>query len=179
MKSDQIISEGDDYLNNQKLKRTQSVLNDKIILIVNAGSQKKRFILKKIKKLGLTTIVINKKVETWAKTYVDHWIIADSSNHAEVIHKVHNFISTHPEIKIDGAITFWEDDVLLCSRICDRFKFIGIPLAVAKKARNKFLFREFCVKNKLPVPGHAYIHSEEDIKNIVQTLKFPLVIKPV
>ena len=128
--------------------------------------------------MGLTTIVINKKVENWAKSYVDHWILTDNTNHAEAIQAVHNFITTHPEIKIGGAVTFWEDDVLLCSRICERFKFTGIPLSIAKKARNKFLFREFCKKNGLPTPKHAYIRSENDIKGINKTLNFPLVIKP-
>jgi len=162
-----------------KTDQKSDILSNKTILIVNIGSQKKRFIIQKIKKLGLKTIVINKKIESWAKQYVDHWIVADNSNHVEVIQAVHNFINSHPKIKIDGAITFWEDDVLLCSRICDRFKFIGIPHPIAKKARNKFLFREFCAKNDIPAPGYAYIHSRQDIKKITQKLEFPLVIKPV
>ncbi|MBU4375136.1 ATP-grasp domain-containing protein [Patescibacteria group bacterium] len=179
MKNNQLVISDDDPPDSGKTVRKPNILNNMAILIVNAGSQKKRFILQKIKKLGLTTIVVNKKAETWAKAYVDHWILADNSNHAEAVQAAHNFIATHPAIKINGAVTFWEDDVLLCSRICDRFKFIGIPLSVAKKARNKFLFREFCAKNGLPTPRYAYIRSEQDIKGILQNLKFPFVIKPV
>ena len=179
MKSNQIASKNDDFPSSKKISKNLNIFNNIAIIIVNVGSQKKRFILQKIKKLGFTTIVLNKKVETWVKPYVDHWILTDNSNHTEAIQAIHNFIVTHPKIKINGAITFWEDDVLLCSRICDRFKFIGIPLSVAKKARNKFLFREFCFKNGLPSPGYSYIRSEQDIKGIIKSLKFPLVIKPV
>src|SRR3990167_10178478 len=179
MKSNQIASKNDDFTSSKKISKNLNIFNNIAIIIVNVGSQKKRFILQKIKKLNLTTIVVNKKAETGAKPYVDHWILTDNSNHTEAIQAIHNFIVTHPKIKINGAVTFWEDDVLLCSRICDRFKFIGIPLSVAKKARNKFLFREFCFKNGLPSPGYSYIRSEQDIKGIIKSLKFPLVIKPV
>ena len=124
MKSNQIASKNDDSPCIEKTSKNSNIFNNTVILIINIGSQKKRFILQKIKKLGFTTIVLNKKVETWVKPYVDHWILADNSNHTEAIQAIHNFIVTHSKIKINGAITFWEDDVLLCSRICDRFKFI-------------------------------------------------------
>lgn len=179
MKNNQLFNKNDDDLpSHNRIDQKKNMFKDKIILVVNTGSPKKRFILQKIKKLGLITIVVNKKIENWAKNYVDHWILSDNSNHALTIDAIHNFIVTHPTIKINGAVTFWEDDVLLCSRICDRFKFIGTPLSVAKKGRNKFLFREFCSKNGLPAPRYAYIRSGQDIKNIIQNLTFPLVIKP-
>ncbi|OGJ49868.1 hypothetical protein A2335_01525 [Candidatus Peregrinibacteria bacterium RIFOXYB2_FULL_32_7] len=156
-----------------------SFFKDKTILIINAGSIKKRFIYQKIKKLELKIIVLNKKEEGFIKPYVDHWIIADTGNHNECVQAVKEFINTHPEIVISGVITFWEDDVLLTSKILDRFNFIGIPLSVAKKARNKFLFREFCEQNNIPAPKHAYVRSEEDIKKVIENFNFPLVIKPV
>lgn len=153
-------------------------LQGKTLLLVNTGSIKKRFIIQKIKKFGVKIIVLNKE-KNWAEPYVDDWILADTTNHSESIQQVDKFIKEHPEIRINGALTFWEDDVLLTSKISDKFNFIGTPFAVAKKVRNKFLFREFCTAHNLPSPNHKIIRSANDLANVVSELKFPMVIKPV
>lgn len=166
----------------KRLKMTKatssSPLLGKTLLLVNTGSIKKRFIVQRLKKLGLYVIALNKE-KNWAQAYVDQWILADTTNHAESVQAVRDFISANPQVKIQGAITFWEDDVLLTSKITDRFNLIGIPFSVAQKARNKFLFREFCEQNNLSAPRHALIRSVEEIKKIADKFSFPLVIKPV
>ncbi len=152
-------------------------LENKTILVVNSGPIKKRFILQKLKKLGLRVIMLNKE-KNWAQPYVDYWIIADTTNHREAISAVDNFLSANRQLKLDGVITFWEDDVLLTSRIADKFNLIGIPYHIAKKVRNKYLFREFCRENSLPAPAHVLIKSIDDLKEVSSNLDFPLVIKP-
>jgi D-alanine-D-alanine ligase len=149
----------------------------KTILLVNTGSIKKRFIIQKLKKMGLQIVIINKE-KNWAQPYVDYWILSDNTNHAESIQAIKDFMANNPNVKIDGAITFWEDDVLLTSKITDKFNFIGIPLNISKRVRNKYLFREFCQENNLPTPKHLMVRSTEDLKKIPKELNFPLVIKP-
>ena len=139
----------------EKSKEDSTSLKDKTILLINAGSIKKRFILKRINKLGIKVVLLNRKKETWAEKYVNHWILADNNDFGESIQAVREFISSHPKVKIDGAVTFWEDDVLLTSKIIDRFNFIGIPYNIAKNARNKYLFRDFCYKNNIPAPKYT------------------------
>lgn len=151
---------------------------NKTILLVNTGSIKKRFIIQKLKKMGLKVVVLNKE-KNWAGPYVDRWIMADTTNHNESIQEVGKFLTNNSEYKIDGIITFWEDDVLLTSRLIDKYNFIGIPFVIANKARNKHLFREFCLKNNLPVPKYRLIKSASDIKEIIRGLSFPMVIKPI
>ncbi|MFA5022366.1 MAG: ATP-grasp domain-containing protein [Patescibacteria group bacterium] len=153
-------------------------LANKTILLVNTGSIKKRFILQRLKKLGLKIVCLNKE-KNWAQTYVDHWIITDNTNHTEAIAAIKEFIASNPEIKINGVVTFWEDDVLLTSKIADKFNLIGIPFGVAKKVRNKYLFREFCLENGIAAPKHTLVKSLDDIKNLPETFSFPMVIKPV
>ncbi len=152
-------------------------LEGKTILLVNTGSLKKKFIVQRLKKLGLTVICLNKQ-KNWAEPYVDHWIISDTSNHHESLLAVRNFMKNHSKIKIDGAVTFWEDDVLLTSKIVDRFNFIGIPYNIAKNVRNKLNFRDFCKQNGLPAPQHTFIKSKDDLKFVLKNFNFPLVIKP-
>lgn len=162
----------------KEFKNDPNSLKNKTILLINAGSVKKRFILKRINQLGPKVILLNRKKESWAEKYVDHWILADNTNFDESIQAVKEFINANQKIKIDGVVTFWEDDVLLTSRIIDRFHFIGIPFNIAKNARNKFLFRDFCYKNNIPAPRYTYIRSENDIRKIIKEFNFPLVIKP-
>ncbi|TRZ80768.1 ATP-grasp domain-containing protein [bacterium] len=163
---------------NKKLKTNNNDFLDKTILLVNTGWIRKRFIIQKLKKMGLKIVVLNKE-KNWAQPYVDHWILADSTNHTESIQAIKDFMANNPTIKINGVITFWEDDVLLTSKIIDKFNFLGIPLNISKKVRNKYLFRAFCQENNLPSPKYSIVKSLEDVKNISQKLNFPMVIKPI
>ncbi|MDD4607035.1 MAG: ATP-grasp domain-containing protein [Patescibacteria group bacterium] len=150
---------------------------DQTLLLVNTGYFRKRFIVQKLKKLGLKLVILNKE-KNWASQYADHWILADTNNHTESIQEVDKFIKENPDIKINGVITFWEDDVLLTSKLSDKFQFIGIPHNIAKKFRNKYLFRELCLENNIPSPKHKLIHSKEDLEYVAQNFNMPLVIKP-
>jgi len=165
---------------NQKLispPENQNGFHGKTILLVNTGSIKKRFTIQKLKKMGLKVIVLNKE-KNWAQPYVDYWILADNTNHTEAIQAIQSFLASNPQIKIDGVITFWEDDVLLASKIADKFNLIGIPFTVAKKVRNKYLFREFCKANKILTPQHYLIKNQADLDYIYNNFPFPLVMKP-
>jgi D-alanine-D-alanine ligase len=165
------------FMNNKNDKK-ENIFKGKTILIVNTGSIKKRFILQKINKLGMGVIILNKE-KNWAQSYCDNWILADTSVHSEAISAVGKYIKENPNIKLDGILTFWEDDVLLCSKLIDKYNFIGIPFQIALKARNKFLFREFCRENNLPFINYKIIKNQKDIEELGNEFKFPLVIKPV
>lgn len=150
----------------------------KTILLVNTKWISDKFILKALKKLGLGLVCLNKE-KNWAESYVDEWIIADTTNHSEAIQAVKDFMSQNLR-KIDGVLTFMEDDVLLTSKIVEKFNFIGIPYSIAKKVRNKYLFRQFCRDNGLPAPHHTILlKSVKSISDLPEDFTFPAVIKPI
>lgn len=151
-------------------------LKDKTILLVNTGPLKKKFIIQKLKKLGLKIVALHQE-KNWAKDYIDDWILADTYNHEQALFKVKDYLKDGSK-KINGAITFWEDDILLTSKIIDQFNFIGIPYKTAAKCRNKYLFRQFCQQNKINAPRHRLIHTFKDLSLITKDFQFPLVIKP-
>ncbi|MFA5134980.1 MAG: ATP-grasp domain-containing protein [Patescibacteria group bacterium] len=159
------------------MRQHDSPLQGKTILLVNTGSIKKRFIIQRLKRLGLTIVVLNRE-KNWAQQYVDHWIIADNTNYNEAISAIKEFLSANPHIKLDGALTFWEDDVLLTSRIVDKFNLTGVPYGIAKNVRNKFLFREFCRTHDIPTPQHLLVKHESDLQYLRDQFAFPIVIKP-
>lgn len=150
-------------------------LSGKTILLINTGSLKKKFILQRMRKItGLKIVVVNKE-KNWAEKYVDDWIITDTNKHAESLKIVEEYLKSH---RVDGVITFWEDDVLLTSKIADKFGLVGIPYAVAKRARNKLLFRKFCQENNLPFPQFGRANTKEELELLMKKLKFPVVVKP-
>jgi len=146
------------------------------ILVVNTGYYKKKFIFARLKELGYTIYCLNSEIN-WARDYVTDWIIADNYNHSQAIQEVASFTRKN-KIKFDGVVTFWEDDVLLTAKIVDLLGLIGNSHSVASRARNKFLFRQFCQENNLPTPQHIRINSKEDLVKVKNRLKFPIVLKP-
>ena len=134
--------------------------------------------MQKLNKMGVGLVVLNKE-KNWAQPYVDHWILANTDDHQDALTAVAAFLREHPHIKIDGALTFWEDDVLLTSRITSKFNWIGTPYDIVKKVRNKFEFRKFCDQNGIRAPKHSLIRSKKDLARIKEEFTFPLVMKPV
>ena len=153
----------------------RSPLNGKTVLIVN--NYKKLFI-KKAKCFGVKIITLGKESSTLAP-YLDYHINTDTANHPEALAALEKFLAEHPEVKLDGVLTFWEDDVLLTSKISDRYKLIGTPYKIANRIRNKYLFRKFCASNSLPTVKFGSLKSPKDLEEIIKTFKFPLVVKPV
>jgi len=153
----------------------RSSLYGKTVLIVNTT---KKLFVRKAKGFGVNIITLGKEASALAP-YLDHHITADTANHPEALAALEKFLVDHPEIKLDGVLTFWEDDVLLTSKISDRYKLIGTPFKIANRIRNKYLFRKFCVANNLPAVRFGSLKSAKDLEEIVKTFKFPLVVKPV
>ncbi len=153
---------------------SRSGLQGRTILIVNTT---KKFFIKKAKGFGVNIITLGKEVSA-LQPYVDFHISADTANHLEALAAVENFLKIHTDIKLEGVLTFWEDDVLLVSKISDRFRLIGVPYKIANRIRNKYLLREFCAANNLPTIRHKELKSAKDLEEIITTFNFPLVVKP-
>jgi len=151
-----------------------SKVNQKKLLIINTGTVKKRFILQRLKKIGMQIIMVHAE-KNWATPYVDEWILVNTQDHFLVLKKVQEYLKDH---QVDGVVTFWEDDIILTSKIVEQFKFVGIPYKIAKIARNKFSFRKFCQENNISTPKFKLVDSPQDIKVIEKTFDFPVVIKP-
>ena len=149
-------------------------LHGRTVLIVNTT---KKYFIKKAKSFGIKIITLGKEVST-LQPYVDFHINAETANHPEALAALDNFFKEHSDIKLDGVLTFWEDDVLLTSKISDRYKLIGIPHKIANRIRNKYSLREFCAANNLPTIRHKELKGIKDLEEITKTFNFPLVVKP-
>jgi len=160
----------------------KSDLTGKIVLLVNTNSandalHSKKFFIKKVKNLGVKIILLGKEAASF-QPLVDYVIVADTTNFVESLSALESFLQVNSEIKLDGVGTFLEDDVLLTAKIADKYHLIGPSFKVANRARNKYLFREFCQKNNLPIIKHKELKNNRDLEDIIKNFTFPLVVKP-
>jgi D-alanine-D-alanine ligase len=154
----------------------------KTVLIVNtAGANdplhSKKFFIKKIKSFGVKVLVLSQEANSF-QPYVDYCLTANTADYLEALTALDNFFKDKPELKLDGAITFLEDDVLLTAKIIDKYKLVGTPYKVASRTRNKYLLREFCAANNLPVVKFLALKHHKDLEEVIKTFRFPLVVKP-
>ncbi|MFA5024505.1 MAG: ATP-grasp domain-containing protein [Patescibacteria group bacterium] len=168
--------------NGHELEPLRDSLSGKTVLIVNTSSandpqHSKKFFIKKTKSFGVKIIVLGKEANTF-QPIADYCIVTDSLNYLESLAALEQFLKNNPTVKLDGVITFLEDDVLLTAKIADRYKLIGTPYKVANRIRNKYSFREFCVTNHLPVVKYKELKNNRDLEEIIKTFNFPLVVKP-
>ncbi|MFA5155692.1 MAG: ATP-grasp domain-containing protein [Patescibacteria group bacterium] len=160
----------------------RSPLAGKTILIVNtAGANdplhSKKLFVRKVKNFGLKTIILSKEAASF-QPFVDYSITANTLNFSEALAALDNFFKDHADIKLDGVITFLEDDVLLTAKIADKYRLIGTPYKVANRVRNKYALREFCAANNLPSVKFRELKNQRDLEEVAQVLHFPLVVKP-
>ncbi len=151
----------------------------KTLLVVHTASLRKQFVLEKIKAMGLYVVCLHKEKVPWAMPFVDSWIIADTNNHKESLQAIEEYVQDNPNHHFDGVVTFWETCTQLTARIADIYDLIGIPYEIAKRVKNKYLFRDFCEEQGIPTPKHAMLHSEDDIEEVEKLVPYPLVLKPV
>lgn len=150
---------------------------NKHILLVRSGYPSKKAVLKKLQSLGYYVIILDKD-KNCPEELADDWVTADLSSKKDCIKAIEKYLSK-PGNYINGALTFWEEAVVLTAEITDYFGWIGISSKVAKQIKNKYSFRTTCRQNNLPVPRHAVLSSEDDLENIKNKLSFPVVIKPI
>jgi len=149
----------------------------KNIIFINSGGKKKKFTLEKAKSLGLNIILVNQKLDT-NKKLIDHFIEADTYNHKEVIEKLKIFQKNNPEIKFDGAITFWEDDIPILAKVCEEFKLSGNSVETSIRTRNKYEMRKRLAETNLGNPVFHMIKNKNDLKKAMEEIGFPAVMKP-
>ncbi len=160
-------------MSSKKINRQQT------ILLVHAMSESKKFVFQKMKKMGLYVVCLSKEKTDWALPYVDKWILADLQNHKECIEAVKKYNREHNELAVQGAVTFWDEAVLLTSHLAESFNLIGIPYNIAKIVKNKYSFRDFCSANGILAPKHKLLRNKHEIPALEKELKYPLVVKPV
>ncbi|PIT87469.1 MAG: hypothetical protein COU31_02775 [Candidatus Magasanikbacteria bacterium CG10_big_fil_rev_8_21_14_0_10_40_10] len=147
----------------------------KNILILNSGSEKNKYIVETIKKLGLKTVMLNSKLN-WCKNLVDDFIVMDNYNHAKVLAALREYLPNH---KIDGVISFMEEDLELQAKICAQYGFTGNSLETARLCRNKYAMRQQFSGYGVLQPKFSLVTNTNELNKAIKEIGFPAVIKPI
>lgn len=155
-------------------------LRGRTILLVHIGSLKKEFIPKSMKQFGLRVVALHTHKEAWIEPYVDEWILVEKqSSDAKILEAVREYQRTHPEHPLEGAITFWEEEVPLLAAICKEFGFTGNSSDTAFLTRSKFEMQEmFRQKGCNGVRQHL-VKSADDLEKAIEKVGFPSIMKPL
>jgi len=148
----------------------------KRLLLINAGNARKIFILKILNKMGVEVVCLDREIKPAVAQYVKEWLIADLNNEKECVEKVKNYLE-HAD-SLNGVWTFWEECVLLSSRIAEEFGWPGLPYSVVEKIKDKHMFREYCREQGVPAPQSLMLGGRVVLKDL-KKLKFPIILKPV
>jgi biotin carboxylase len=154
-----------------------SGLNGKNIILVNSGGKKKRFTFEVMKKLGVSIILVNKKLDV-NKKLISHFIEADTYNFKETIEKLSAFHEANPQVTFDGAMTFWEDDIPLLGKICEKFNLTGNSYQTAVRTRNKYEMRKRLHETGLDDTKFHLVKTHADLKKAIDGVGFPAILKP-
>ncbi|OGJ58364.1 hypothetical protein A2881_04895 [Candidatus Peribacteria bacterium RIFCSPHIGHO2_01_FULL_55_13] len=156
---------------------SNSSLIGKTILLVSTGSVKKKFILDRMKEIGLNIVAIDETIASWAKPYLSGEItFARGTALAEIVEKTASACASY---NVDGAITFWEEEIPLLAHICKACGFTGNTVEAAMNTRDKFLMQEILKAHGEPHIPHQLLHTHEDLRTAMKTIGFPAVIKPL
>lgn len=144
----------------------------KRLLILGAGFLQS-FVIKRAKELGYYTIVIDKNHNSIGFQYADESQVIDITN----IQACFKFAK---EKNIDGVITAATDyGVLAASYIAQKLGLPGINYESAKLIKNKHSVRKLFIENCIDNVSQYYeVRSTDDLKEIINVIKYPVMIKP-
>lgn len=152
-------------------------LADKTIIFINSGGRLNRFTIESAKRFGCKVILVNNEFDVPGKL-VDHFVQADTYDGADVIERLSEFFDKNPEVLVDGALTFYEDDIPLLARVCEHFGFVGNSSIAAIATRNKYEMRKRFKETGLGSPEFQLVKNRSDLRQAISQIGFPAVMKP-
>lgn len=144
----------------------------KKILIIGAGFLQ-AFIIRKAKELGYHTIAIDKNPEAIGFKDADEYAAIDIIDQAKCL-------KIAEEKKIDGVMTAATDyGVLSAAYLAQKLNLPGLDYEVARTIKNKYNVRRTLFENSVDDVSHYHeIRNVVDIKNKIDSICFPVMVKP-
>lgn len=142
-------------------------------VLILPGSEWVVPLIKRTKELGYNVFVVNPAENSPGFEYADKYLLSDIFDSDKVIQfaKENNI----------NAITSDECDIAMPA-IAKYGKILGLPALSEKTAsiyQDKFEMREFCREHGINFPEYKLCASAEDAIELFESLKKPLIIKPL
>ena len=124
-------------------------------------------------KRGYYVITCDYLPDNIAHKYSDEYINHSTTDKEKILEWAENN-------NIDGVLTFTDSGVLTAAYICERMGLVQLgSYKTIEIMQNKDLFRGFLKENHCNVPAFGRYSSWEEVEKDIDTLPYPVIIKPV
>lgn len=144
----------------------------KKVLIIGAGFLQ-NFVIKKAREMGYYTIAIDGNPNAVGFKNADEYKAVNIVDEVACLEYA-------KQMKIDGVLTAATDyGVLSASYVAENLGLPGIKYSSAKRIKNKYEVRKCLFESGADDTGFSFeVASETDIDNIINEVKFPVMVKP-
>ena len=149
-------------------------MKKKSVLIVSAGIMQIPAI-QKAKELGFHVIATDKNPEAPGFEFSDYFAVIDSKDIDGHI----NFVGKHQNLFNICGVFAASDVAVTVAAIANYLNLPSISNEVAIRSHNKALMKQKWIEDGIPTPLGFEIKNINQIKNIIDKLNFPLIVKPV
>ena len=149
---------------------------NKTLLIISGGIEAVPGI-KLAKKLGLNVVVSDSNPQAPGFEFADHKLLASTYNIEDTVSAATEF--DKKICPIDGVICIASDVPLTVATVANKLNLPSITIETAKLAIDKFEMKKRFERDKIPIPWFSSVDSYDHFKELVDSNKSQLVIKPV
>ena len=131
--------------------------------------------IKVAKSMGLKVVVTDYNREAEGMLMADYPIEVSTRNINLTVNAAKQF---HASCPLDGVMTVGTDASQTVSAVANALSLPGIPFEVAERATDKINMRRWLSKMGVAVPRFRPVWTMDDLKEAMEEMPFPLVIKP-
>ena len=151
------------------------MLDNYTILLLGASSDQ-LFAIKTAHEMGIKVVVVDMNPNSIGFNYADDYAVISTRDIAALSKFILEYQKTQ---RIDGVITMGSDIPDIIAELCNRFAWIGPSKQTAYWGTNKYAMKCRFKECGIPIPYFSLINSVEQLKEIINKIGYPLVIKPV
>lgn len=148
---------------------------NKTILLLGASNDQ-LFAIKTAHEMGVKVIAVDMNPNSIGFKYADDSAVISTKDIPALIDFI---IKYQIKNKIDGVITMGSDIPDIIAVLCDKFGWGGPSKKTAYLGTNKFAMKCKFKECGIPIPYFSLINSIEQLKDIIDEIGYPVVIKPI
>lgn len=150
-------------------------MTGRTILFIEAGYRRSYPALIHARDLGYRVLVIGSALPDADKHLADEVVVADTFNIDECL----LLLRRRPDIADIVAVFTMVERVLLLAHVAQELGLIGISVAAATLAQDKYACRAVLAAQGLPQPRFRRISKQDELTQSAIEVGFPAILKPV
>ncbi|RUT57712.1 hypothetical protein C1142_10685 [Clostridium botulinum] len=143
----------------------------KKLMIIGSGELQVPLI-KICKKNGYEVIATDRDENAKGFAYADKSIVVDGTDKEKILEYAIKW-------NIDGIVTTAEITLFTVVFVCEKLGLKGPSMKAAQISNDKYLMRKCMIENGIKSPRFWLVHNNDELNEIENEIKFPVVIKPV